>query len=203
MKVEAIQLTHKPFLFEQFKNDEQNLRTTELWLRETPTAALELGFGTTLYRRMDSSDGEYHDWYFAVKGNRTVYAVRVGSVKAHPINALCQVGVWSSENFAVPKRFAPTVFWNFLFEKANIISDCIQTPFGRRFWLTRISEAHQKQLPVYWVRLKAGSIKECYRLWDDDKRDARLEKAWGDTIAMQEIRLLITKHPLQFTKESK
>jgi hypothetical protein len=199
MELNAIQLTHKPFLFDEFKNDEQNVATTKEWMTQTPKKVFDLGFDTTLYHRLDTTGGEVHDWYFAVNGERTVYAVRVGTVKVLPINALCQVGVWAAKSgWAVPKRFAPTVFWDFLFVKANLISDSIQTEYGKAFWLNRIAEAFDKNLCVYWVRIEGSSIKEVYRMGENARGVELLNKVWGDAVKMQEIRLLITKHPLHF-----
>lgn len=200
-EVLAIQLTSKPFAFEQFAlSDVMNASTTRQWLEGSKLVG-DLG-QATLYRRSSVEEGQPIDWIFAVDSKGlTRYCVKVADVKAPPLRAGCQVGVWSDPGFAVTKRFAPQVFWEVLFEQHDIISDQIQTDFGRRFWINRIGEAYEKNLCVYFLNLTGQKIVEVKRLRTIDDFNEVSTKVWGSELKMRNIRLAITKNPLHFSKE--
>jgi len=201
-EVLAIQLTTQPFEFEQFSDSDLNSKTTRLWLDDSEKV-LDLG-QAMLFKRFAVEEGVPIEYFFAVDVHDiTRYCVKVADVKASPLRAGCQVGVWSDPEFASPRRFAPHVFWEVLFKRHDIISDSIQTNFGRRFWINRIGEAYSKNLCVYFLNLKGPKIAEVRRLRTIEDFNAMSTKVWGSEVKMRNIRLAITKNPLHFSKEQK
>ena len=198
-EVLAIQLTKKPFAFEEFAlSDQMNAKVTAEWLEDAKEVG-DLG-QATLYRRNEVEEGQPIEYFFAVDGDGlTRYCVKVADVKTPPLRAGCQVGVWSDPEFAVTKRFAPTVFWDVLFERHDIISDQIQTDFGRRFWINRIGEAYGKNLCVYLLELKGAKIIKSPRIRTIEDFNKMSTKIWGSELKMRNIRLAITKNPLTFS----
>jgi hypothetical protein len=197
-EVLAIQLTKKAFAFEQFSlSDIMNARVTSEWLGDAKEVS-DLG-QATLFRRFTVEDGQPVEYFFAVDGEGlTRYCVKVADIKAPPLRAGCQVGVWSDPEFATPVRFAPKVFWEVLFERHDIISDQIQTDFGRRFWINRIGEAYGKNLCVYLLELRGSKIIKSPRIRTVDDFNKMITKIWGSELKMRNIRLAITKNPLRF-----
>lgn len=195
----AIQLTSKPFVFDEFSDlGTKNRKTTEHWLTES-TEVGDLG-RAMLYKRRTVEDGLPIEWFFAVDPNGiTHYVVKVADIKASPLRAGCQVGVWSDPGFATTVRFAPRVFWEVLFDQHDIISDTIQTEFGRRFWINRVGEAYGKDLCVYWLDLKGQKIRNMRRIKTIDDFNDMSPKIWGSAVAMRSVRLAITKNPLKFS----
>lgn len=197
-RIEAIQLTRQPFEFKEFANQEINKQTTDEWLLDS-IHIMDL-MNSDLYKKTLFDEGLV-EWYFAVdKATKiTQYAVKVADIHIPPLRAGCQVGVWSDPEFATPFRFAPKIFWEVLFVKHDMISDKIQTDFGKRFWVGRIGEAYTKQLYVYMMKVKGSKIVEIHRLHTLEDFNLNRPLIWGKSIKSQSIRLAITKRPLKFS----
>ena len=195
-EVIGIQLTSKPFEFSQFQKPENNLITTQEWLK-TAKEVHRFPY-VTLYKYLQVEPG-IAEWYIAVDSKGlTQYAVRVEDVKALPLRAACQVGVWRNPQAATTK-IAASVFWDVLFLQHDMISDKVQTEHGQRFWSYRIAEAFDKNLCVYFLKLRESKIVEILRMKSLDDFVDRAPLIWGADLKMQKVRLAITKNPIHFT----
>jgi len=201
-RIEAIQLSRKPFEFEEFATLASNQSTTSEWMPRS-THIMDL-VNADLYRRISIDEEGPIEWFFAVdrETSLTQYAVKVADVHLPPLRAGCQVGVWADQNFATPTPFAATVFWEILFARHDMISDKIQTEFGRRFWIKRIGEAYQKHLCIYLLKVSGSKIVYIERLRTIQNFNGKLRDIWGSGVKMQNVRLAITKNPLRFDNDT-
>jgi hypothetical protein len=115
-----------------------------------------------------------------------------------PLRVGCQIGVWSDITDNSTVGLARSMFWNLLFNKHDMLADCVQTYYGMRFWQNRISEAFSSGYCVYSIKLVNNKIKDA-KLYTNSK-EFSLDKAklWGLANHNLNTRLLITKNPLDF-----
>jgi hypothetical protein len=85
------------------------------------------------------------------------YSVLVEEIRTRGLKAfstLSQVSLWRNIDYLGLPQFAPHVFWSVLFPKyKNILSDSVQSKDGKRFWLSRMSEALENGYYVYALQM--------------------------------------------------
>jgi hypothetical protein len=136
--VTVVQTMSDPFSFPELDTLESNIAITEeriqkgavrVWLRED---RLEI------YREHDKTGITR---YFAVDKKAspkvTLYCVRLdyAATGIKPLRAGCQAGVWKAGDSLLLPGLAQDIFWKILFRSHDMISDAIQTKYGRQFWI--------------------------------------------------------------------
>jgi hypothetical protein len=202
--VKAVQTTDDEFAFPEFKTLEENIAITNerilkganrVWLRKN---RLEV------YREHDKT-GIIR--YFAVDKEAdpkiTLYCVRLDYSDVKPLRAGCQIGVWADPSNLVVAGLAKDIFWQILFKHHDMISDSIQTQFGRKFWVNRLAEAFDAKLSVYSLKFTNGKIKDAKLYPNVDALHEDFNKLWGPKITDRSRRLMICLHPLDFAGHQK
>lgn len=68
--------------------------------------------------------------------------------------AITQVAVWRDKLSAFTSAIAPKIFWEYLLPQHEVLmTDALQTPDGRTFWMRRVAEAFDHHLRVYYLNL--------------------------------------------------
>ncbi len=110
-------------------------------------------------------------------------------------NVVTQVKIWRDAEGDVPVSVTKNTFFEILLKKhKTIVSDSEQTPDGRGFWISRISEASQSGLKVGLYRESTKSVS-----WFDPEEHgpsatewAKKQGAWGTSDFFKGYRFVIT-----------
>lgn len=199
----AIQLIDEQYIPEELIGP-RNAKTTLLLLADPTLTTVGNYAGSPIFL---VTDGPLSGRYFVVEDNLIKYYVKYRSYNFVPLNSLCQVGVWRDEDFAPSERdegptMAAHVFQTILLKRyGEIISDNMQTKFGRYFWLRQIQWALSHNKKVYFLKLSGeeiGKILDIVSIKDIDHWKLFKDESWGKTLKDQRIRLLITEKPVFF-----
>lgn len=201
-KVEvAVQLTSETFVPEILKGT-RNERTLTTFLKDPACLVVGAYGDNNIYRIKHSLEG----YYFVPEDDRIQYLLHYKTHRFVPIDAVCQLEVWRDPRMMAPHEgptLAQEVFRNVLLAKYGaVISDKIQTVFGKRFWQQEIRHALSSGKCVYYLKLsgtETGQVQEIVRVrdWPHFKQEV-LPFVWGTDLKHQLIRLLIANQPVQF-----
>lgn len=204
LKVLAIQTTTDPFYFPEFQNLEENIKVTKARIIGGATRVWLIRNKVEVYREHDKG-GIFR--YFAVeKGvdpQPSIYCVHVRYANVKPLRAGCQVGVWVDQSDSITVGISKDIFWHILFRDHDMISDSVQTSFGQRFWMNRVTEALEAGYFVYRIRFWDNKIKEAKAFLNLDAFRAALPQLWGADAHKQKIRLVIALRPLDLASHQK
>jgi len=68
--------------------------------------------------------------------------------------AATQIAVWRDQDEPITSGLAQRIFFHYLLPIYGVmVTDTMQTPDGRRFWINRIGDAFKKDLRVYYLNL--------------------------------------------------
>lgn len=143
---------------------------------------------------------------FVPDAGKIRYYMRYKEHKFIPISAFCQLEVWRDPWWAGPYSregtLADIIFRHILFSKQDaIVSDKLQTAYGKKFWMRQIDWALDSNLCVYYLKVSGentGKVIEIIRLRSPEDLDNYEAKIWGNDIKFRRIRVLITKTPVKF-----
>lgn len=114
-----------------------------------------------------------------------------------------QIAVWRNRTKAVvPATLATRVFFDYLLPKYGVmITDALQTPDGKEFWVRRVTDAFARGLHVYYINLmgaKGGTSPELIEIHNGEEFDEleRDRKFWGSTELFRARKILITQDKL-------
>src|ERR1700737_2249766 len=199
-----MQTTTDAFAFPELSTLESNIAITQerilngaarVWLRNDRVA---------VYQEHDKS-GVLRYFATDIKADPTItiYCVRLDYLNLKPLRAGCQIGVWCDTTNDLTIDLARDVFWKILFKSHDMISDSVQTEYGKRFWQKRLKEAFEMGYYVYGLRYTHGKIKDAhiYRSMDELRSDSG--KIWTSNILNQSRRLLIASKPIDFASYQK
>lgn len=199
----AIQLTDKQYVPEELLGERNRKFTLKLLSDSSLTSVGKYAE----FPIFSVTNGPLEGWFFAVEDDLIKYYVHYKSYQFVPLHSLCQVGVWRDEDFAPSTRddsptMAAHVFRTLLLHKfGEVISDKIQTSFGRYFWVRQINWALEHKKHAYWLRLSGeeiGKVLEIVKIKDNEHWNSLKSKTWGKTLKDQRIRLLISEKPVFF-----
>ena len=200
----AIQLVHEEYKPPEIATTERNRVTTKKYLLDSSTKVVGKYGDQPIYHTVE---GEFH-YYFCVNDGLIIYYMKCQVLNFPPIkHAACQVGVWRDIENQFMRRgdgptLAATVFRTILLPKyKDVLSDKIQTVFGKLFWLDQIRWSFENSKYIYWLQLSGedlGAAKEIKRIKDWEHFESLKDKTWGSSAAMQKVRLLISEQPVFF-----
>jgi hypothetical protein len=204
IKVTAVQTTDDTFAFPEFSNPAENAKITKQRIDAGATRVWLRNNRLEIYRE-HRQEGIYR--YFAVDKNTdpqlTLYCVRLDYANVKPLRVGCQVGVWVSHDSLITSGLSKDIFWKILFKHHDMITDSVQTSFGRRFWINRLTEAFHLGYYVYSLRYGTGKIKDAKHYPTLDSLEEDFSKLWGPKITDQARRLCITLKPLDLASHQK
>jgi len=199
---EAIRIDTSPFIPQVIKLTSDTLQAGERLMSRPHT--VETFHGVTLYHLKSEQI------YFVLnEHSKLVYCMEYKFHSFGPAMGYTQVGVWRDRDWSFSRTevgfsFAELVFWRKLMPKLeSVISDKIQTAFGKDFWWSQMLRAFADSDCVYLLDLKGNNIKQVYRLKSIEELIQKKTEIWGLLLKDENTRLMISKHPLHFPPKVK
>ncbi len=118
--------------------------------------------------------------------------------------AASQIAVWRDQDEPATAGVAQRIFFDYLLPIYGVmITDTMQTPDGRRFWINRIGDAFKKHLHVYYLNLMQPSggrdaQRELIEIHDEAEfsKLSREKEFWGRPDLFRARKILICEQPL-------
>ena len=102
--------------------------------------------------------------------------------------------VWVDKTYSAARGLPRLMFFNHLLLKyKTVVTDSIQTWDGRKFWMSRIKDALEKNIKVYYVNFETNHIEEIHK-YEDVARLNALHKIWANYAF--DKRMVISLNPL-------
>jgi hypothetical protein len=112
--------------------------------------------------------------------------------------AACQIAVWRDQNKPGYEETAREIFFDHLLPKYGVvITDALQTPDGRTFWIRRVGDAFRRNLNVYYLNLMQstdGVSRELIKIESvaDFERLNKEKDFWGETEKFRARKIIIS-----------
>ena len=167
-------------IIQKFHLSERSVRVDvkdsyELWEIQTPIIRVK---------------GINHSWkaYYVILDNKVVafsaYYIRP-TYKDFPYKSATQLLIWKTDEFRVFSGFSRKIFWKYLLPNYHaVVTDSVQSPFGRDIWEIFLEDAFDKGYEIYLINTKTQKSKqllnkeELFREFKDKYSTAANYKQW-------------------------
>ena len=137
-------------------------------------------------------------YYYARNPDGTMpYIIKteVKTISAVRKQGIIQRALWRDQTSIQATNLASTMFYSVLLEKFGlVVSDCMQTEGGRRFWQLRLIESLKKGHHCYFLQAQSPRVLRELNLRERSFEDRG--KIWGEDPKFKSHWLLISADPL-------